>query len=197
MTGHTTQGATGVYRPCRVCTAPIVDPFPEAWEIEMIKEGPPEGPVRSFITPHRDGCAAPYADPQPGIALRLPGTTVASLHFEIPPPVPPSGDTLWRDHGQMIPERVRADAREVARREVARPAEPVDWTGWTEVGVTAEGVSWTWAADDVGAGQAVTYAGPGRMFIKPYVSSNLDGDATEVPVIDAILDAAEVDPDDR
>jgi hypothetical protein len=76
----------GTYRPCLTCRAPIISPPPDDAEIELINEGPPEGPVRTYITPHYAGCTAPIADPQPGAAIRLPAATVLSLTFG-PPPV--------------------------------------------------------------------------------------------------------------
>jgi hypothetical protein len=187
----TVQGPRGTYRPCPVCRAPIVDPFPEAWEIEMVKEGPPQGPVKTFITPHRDDCDAPYADPQPGLALRLPGRTVASLRFDLPPPV-----------SAVDPLGLRlADRQHLAQD----PTVPVDWTGWTDLGATSEGFTWAHAVDDVDAGQAVSFAGPGHLFVKPFVRHDLDAvlgtggvvhDDGGVPVLDAIMDAAGVHEDE-
>lgn len=180
------QGPTGVYRPCAVCAAPIVDPFPPTWEIEMIKEGPPSGPVQSFITIHRDTCDAPYADPQPGLALRLPGHTVATIGFTLSPAV--ADDALGRTRVQHIHD---AHDPEVP---VASPGFAAG--GWTPVGFTAEGYAWTYTADDVDVGQAVQFTGPDRQFVKPVVPYDVDADPGQ-PVIDAILDAAQVDsPED-
>lgn len=144
------SGPAGNYRRCPVCEAPIVDPFPPAWNIELIKEGPSTGPVRSFITPHLGDCVAPPASPDPGIAVRLPGTTVASLHIGLPAPA-------------LAPVEPAAH----------------DWTGWTEIGSTVgDGLS-VWAADDIAAGQLVQFAGPGRLFVKPAVLYHVDGDSRQ------------------
>jgi hypothetical protein len=137
----------GTYRPCAVCEAPIVAPFPAEWDLDMIKEGPPDGSARTFYTPHRPGCTAPYADPQPGISVRVRGAYVRSLTFL---PAPTGNGQLWRDHGQMTPEQFRADARAVARREAERVYEPLDLTGyadlgdgWREIGYTDAGQMFT------------------------------------------------------
>lgn len=50
--------ADGYLRQCSRCRAPFVDPFPPGWHIDLIKEGPPNGIVRTFVTPHRLGCVA-------------------------------------------------------------------------------------------------------------------------------------------
>lgn len=82
--GRLTQTTpVGLLRQCQVCVAPIVDPFPDDWELELIKEGPAQGPVDTFYTPHRPGCAAPYADPDPGIAVRVPGRYVTDLRISL------------------------------------------------------------------------------------------------------------------
>jgi len=112
------MGPRGTYRPCHACQAPIMVPFPADWEVEMVKEGPPQGPVRTFITLHRDGCTAPYADPRPGIAVRISGRYVTGLDFNLAP-----GAVITAHHGDeggwilasLIPD-------------VAPPS------GWTEVG---------------------------------------------------------------
>lgn len=69
----------GRLRQCRVCVAPMVAPFPADWSLDLIKEGPPEGPVATFYTPHRPGCTAPYADPVPGMAVRISGSAVQKV----------------------------------------------------------------------------------------------------------------------
>lgn len=75
--------ATGNYRPCTTCHAPIVDPFPQDWSIDLIKEGPPEGPVETFTTPHRPCCGStannPATWPTPGIAVNIPGQYIAEV----------------------------------------------------------------------------------------------------------------------
>ena len=134
---HRMMGPTGTYRPCPTCQAPIKDPFPEDWEVELIKESPAEGPVRSFLTIHTDGCTAPYADPQPGIALRLPGRVVASIGFSIAPgplakAMSDSASTVT-DPGYLF---------------TADPETPIDggWipVGYTDAGMTStDGVTWT------------------------------------------------------
>lgn len=67
---------TETYRPCLVCQAPIMSPFPDTWTVDLIKEGPPGGPVTSWITPHAEQCDAPVPTPDPGIAVRVPGQFV-------------------------------------------------------------------------------------------------------------------------
>ena len=80
----------GTYRGCRTCQAPAMDPFPDTWSLDAVEEGPADGPVRTFITPHRDGCTAPLADPQPGIAVRVSGVYVVRCHFVAPGPGAPT-----------------------------------------------------------------------------------------------------------
>lgn len=84
----TVQGPTGVLRQCRECAAPAIDPFPPDWHIDLIKEGPETGPVRTFYTPHRADCGMGVPDPRPGIAVRVSGRYVAALAVQ-PPPVWP------------------------------------------------------------------------------------------------------------
>lgn len=79
---HTIDGPIGRLRQCRTCAAPIVSPFPADWELELIKEGPPGGPVDAFCTPHRPGCAAPRANPQPGIVVRVSGRYVTDVRID-------------------------------------------------------------------------------------------------------------------
>lgn len=99
---------SATYRPCRVCAAPAMEPFPDEWTIELIKEGPEGGPVDSYVTPHRSLCDAPAADPRPGLAVRVSGRYVTRLTFA-PPPVSAA---------------------------VGQPTEPFDMDGFTEVGYT-------------------------------------------------------------
>lgn len=74
---------TMIYRPCPACSAPIVNPFPPSWTFDMIKEGPSGGPVTAYGTPHRDSCQATIVIPEPGIAVRTPGTYVGRLDIYI------------------------------------------------------------------------------------------------------------------
>lgn len=71
--------ASFVYRPCEGCRAPIRSPFPDAWWLDMIKVGSAGGPVHSYGTPHLPGCDVPKPDPQPGIAVRVPGKYVTDV----------------------------------------------------------------------------------------------------------------------
>lgn len=82
-----TSTLTGHYRPCGTCRAPTVVPFPPAWSLDLIKEGPVTGPIATFMTPHRDDCDAPTPVPSPGFAIRVSGRFVANLTIT-PPPVP-------------------------------------------------------------------------------------------------------------
>lgn len=75
----TVNMSAATYRPCPSCSAPIVSPFPDTWTFDLIKEGPREGPVESFGTPHRPECDAPEPDPQPGISVRVPGKHITKL----------------------------------------------------------------------------------------------------------------------
>jgi hypothetical protein len=75
----------GIYRQCSVCQAPIVKPFPAHWNLEYIKEGPRSGPVDTYVMPHTDTCTAPDVDPDPGLAVRVKGSYVHNVGFEITP----------------------------------------------------------------------------------------------------------------
>lgn len=148
------RGPRGTYRPCLTCRAPIVVPFPPTWELEMIKEGPPSGSVKSFITVHRDDCTAPYADPQPGIAVRVPGTTVASLSFNLPGAVPddPLGMTravqMHTAHDPtvtFVPPTVSTDLGFLFADSPTTVGEQPDWVtlGYTDAGtMSTDGVTW-------------------------------------------------------
>lgn len=72
----TTIDVQAIYRQCPQCAAPIVMPCPQTWHVDWIKEGPREGPVHGFLTPHRPDCTADVPDPQPGMALRTRGAWV-------------------------------------------------------------------------------------------------------------------------
>jgi hypothetical protein len=122
---------TGNYRPCPTCHAPIVLPFPADWELEMIKEGPQAGPADTFYMPHLPGCTAPYADPQPGIALRVHGTNVASLSIAVPPPTQLTA-VGHVGAGTMV---------QAVDGAFVKPAVPFDVDGqtWTPVGYTDGG----------------------------------------------------------
>src|SRR5688572_2676543 len=52
----TMTGPAGTFRPCSGCRAPVVAPFPADWSLDLIKVGPPKGPVDCYLTPHRPGC---------------------------------------------------------------------------------------------------------------------------------------------
>lgn len=132
------DGPTGTYRPCHTCQAPIVSPFPDTWELELIKEGPQAGPVRTFYTPHRPGCGAPYADPDPGIAVRLRGTYVKALTFL--PPLP--DDALGLTRATDMNEVVGAGPVPNDRLPVT-PVDPVWPEQWTPLGATDGGFSWS------------------------------------------------------
>lgn len=160
MTGMN-DTATGTYRGCSSCRAPIVSPFPDDWILELIKEGPRHGPVTSFFTPHLPGCAQPPANPQPGHAIRVPGNYVAGVSSD-PPPVPSTfelpGYLYYASTGTT-------DA-------------------WIPLGVAPPPDSTTvgWAVDDIADGQAVTMdlSGPGgTAWIKPVVQYSADGDVIE------------------
>lgn len=81
--------STGVYRPCNGCRAPIMVPFPPDWSMDLIKVGPPQGPVDSYFTPHEPGCHLTvtkdgmFRDPMacvgPGIAVNVPGRYITGL----------------------------------------------------------------------------------------------------------------------
>lgn len=130
----------GVYRPCPSCRSPIVSPFPAHWIIELVKEGPAGGPVKSWITPHRPDCVAPPADPQPGIAVRLPGGLCVDTSIGLPAPPPPP---------PPVPVRlVQGDAGFLF---TADP-DTVWPEGWTLLGYTAEGMA---------SRDGVTWDGPG------------------------------------
>jgi len=123
VTDHETlYGVIGEYRPCTVCEAPVVSPFPNTWTIDMIKEGFRWGPVRAYYTPHAEQCDAPmptYAE-DTGVCVRIPGHYVASINIE-PPPVPRTPP----DPGYLY----------------AAPTGGTDWwTGWTQLGWTTDGV---------------------------------------------------------
>lgn len=110
------------YRPCRTCKAPAIDPFPDGWILELVKEGEQDGPVRSYVTPHRDDCTAPPADPRPGLAVRVDGRSISRIQI-VPPPVTRGAGFLF-----VAPIAAPADG------------EP-QWTplGYTDVGYTDEG----------------------------------------------------------
>lgn len=94
VTGLVTYyGPEGILRQCIACHAPIVSPFPSHWHLDLIKEGPREGPVETFYTPHRPNCDAPVADPQPGIAVRVKGENVTGMTTFLPA-VPPGHPAL-------------------------------------------------------------------------------------------------------
>lgn len=135
-----TPSIRGNYRPCPTCKAPIRDPFPADWEIEMVKEGPPEGPVKTHFTPHTDACDAPYADPCPGVALRVSGAAVTRIGFSLAP----QPATAWF-HGSDAPtgEDV-AEFKAAALRQADRPPEPLwvsptDYRTLTAIGRIDEG----------------------------------------------------------
>lgn len=155
---------SGHYRPCGVCAAPAVVPFPADWTIELIKEGPPVGPVSTYFTPHRPDCTAPDADPQPGISVRVQGAAVVDLDVRLPGTLVPRPPTRWANL-------------------------PDNWVpvGYADGGtISADGVEWVppgppphlnvWAAGDVRAGQVVQFAGPGRLFVKPVVPHDIEGE---------------------
>lgn len=83
------------YRRCPTCAAPVVIPFPSTWTLDLIKEGPPAGPVWAYAMPHRETCTASEPQPRPGHAVRLPGRYVTRLDIFIPSDVhPPSMERL-------------------------------------------------------------------------------------------------------
>lgn len=119
----------GTLRQCPDCHAPAVDPFPDAWNLDLIKEGPPSGPVAVFYTPHTDTCTTPVADPQPGLAVRVSGRSVTNLTIDLPP-VPrrprfgaggyiPTGATMWQPGRDPIDD-LRA-AQQAVENEPYRP----------------------------------------------------------------------------
>lgn len=71
-----------MYRPCAGCDAPIVSPFPTEWHLALVKEGPRDGPVVAFATPHRPDCEMPVPSPEPGISTRVPGKYVTGLSIQ-------------------------------------------------------------------------------------------------------------------
>ncbi|MFI5938033.1 hypothetical protein [Actinoplanes sp. NPDC051494] len=56
-----------------------MSPFPATWFLDLVKEGPPQGSVGAFVTPHRPDCTLPVPEPIPGIATRIPGKYVTGL----------------------------------------------------------------------------------------------------------------------
>lgn len=153
VTGSYDAEATGTYRPCHGCQAPIRQPFPEDWTIEMIKEGPPTGPVRAFLTPHTAECTAPDANPQPGHVVRVPGRYVVDLIIDTWPP-----PTYRLGSGQVY---------------VGPLPDEADLVGFAHIG-HAEG----WAVTDLTEGQPVQSANvDGQQFFKPVVPFDVNGHA--------------------
>jgi hypothetical protein len=120
----------GDLRPCTTCHAPMIDPFPPTWDLELIKEGPADGPVRSYLTPHTDDCTALHADPHPGVAVRVRGHYVTNLTVSIPPVTQlryatggyvPTGATDWRP-GDSDPIADLRAAKDAIENEPYRPS---------------------------------------------------------------------------
>lgn len=57
---------TGRHLPCPTCNAPVIDPFPDEWTLQ-IRQTKTRG---TLLTPHRDNCAAPTAGAVWGPNLR-------------------------------------------------------------------------------------------------------------------------------
>jgi hypothetical protein len=77
------RAQTYLLRQCRVCVMPLVSPVPPEMTFDLVKEGPASGPVHAFITPHREGCTAPKAEPKPGLAVRIPGSVLTLGEDEV------------------------------------------------------------------------------------------------------------------
>jgi hypothetical protein len=134
----TTDVSFGAYRPCRTCGAPIVDPFPAEWTIDLIREGPRRGPVRSFCTPHSEQCDAltPEYTDDTGICVRLPGRYVTSIDIS-PPPVPSGPLGIGRQ--QVIRQTSDPETPVSEGYLYYSSADTVDWTGWVPLGATVDG----------------------------------------------------------
>lgn len=119
-------------RQCEACNAPLVSPFPDDMTVDLVKEGPECGPVASFVTPHMPDCWAPLAGPEPGHAIRVPGSM---LSMDVSVPLPhvfrpfvagsPSGTVIsdWCGHGAV--EAMTSD-----RGFCGRPAGDLVHTPW-------------------------------------------------------------------
>ncbi len=68
----------GMYRPCAKCRAPLIYPPADA-PIDLIKEGPREGPCETFLTPHTPDCRALPIAPDPGMVVRINGSHMTHL----------------------------------------------------------------------------------------------------------------------
>jgi hypothetical protein len=67
---------SATYRRCPACQAPIFDPFPADWNLDLIKEGPAAGPVDTFVTAHLPWCKERLTQPAQGMAIRVPARTL-------------------------------------------------------------------------------------------------------------------------
>lgn len=145
---------TGVYRPCATCGAPVVDPFPEHWHIDLIKEGPRFGPVKTFYTPHADTCGQPmptYPE-DTGITVRIAGHYVTRINIHLPAATP--GDPLGLErrtyvhptHDPDVPVDRESSGDTPVRTYgpngylYTRPADAPDWTGRIPLGATTDGI---------------------------------------------------------
>lgn len=78
----------GDLRVCETCECPVISPFPRDHSIDLIKEGPREGPTASYLTPHRPGCPAVAVDGpvlngygrEVGYAVNIPGEYTVHAH---------------------------------------------------------------------------------------------------------------------
>lgn len=150
---------TGAYRGCSSCRAPIVNPFPDNWTLELIKEGEQTGPVAAFYTPHLPDCTQPPADPRPGLAIRIRGNYVTGVRVD-PPPVPAPDPWNRMVHTAMDPEIP-------VERGVTYAASP-DWPGYLFHAPTGTGIA--------SGGQTVQWIPLGAT-TPP--DSGTDGDVTE------------------
>lgn len=149
---------SGSYRACLVCNAPMLQPFPDGWTLDVIKEGPVTGPISAWMTPHAEQCDAPTPNPQPGMAVRVPGAYVAAT---VVSPAPAYADPDGRVC--VAPPGTRPDDRGKYKL-IGEVADP--------------GVVWAWAATDLRAGQLVQWAeGAGPRWVKPTVAYDIDGEA--------------------
>ena len=81
MTQHEAQGT---YEPCPACRAPIRDPLPPDWCVDLVKWGPRQGPVTTTFTPHKPRCIMQpmrFA-PGEGTSMRLPGYAVLGFGID-------------------------------------------------------------------------------------------------------------------
>lgn len=86
MSEGTRRDLSGVYERCIGCRAPFRIPFPPDWSIDAIKRGSRHGPTRSSLMPHLPRCIMrPIKFPNgDGVAIRLPGSLVVNLDFDLP-----------------------------------------------------------------------------------------------------------------